>query len=443
MNQERDYSAIAFVSGKGGVGKTTLAANVAWLISQAPARVLLIDLDFQNLGCTGLIGSWYRLEESYALALIQADQEPQNQPPSLTRITENLQFLPAGLVAQTEERRDAFPDDPQDLYARLSELLGNLHKSCSIDCFVLDCHGGIDATSIASAGVCDYTMVVTEADTVTFAGTLGLVDSYYQQYRFSDREPKVEYIVNRIPAKYKWKDLDELYKKYLKKQLGRFTKSKSVLSYIPAENYIADSFGDYPFQVELAPTAIFTRKLELILYSLFNHSRPNLISEKACGKFSKERYRRKINKRVISNEAKARNTVFASYGLASFYIVLILPLFFLVGFLSGFSENSEYRDSVLLGGVTVGSVLLGIPLYIFLIVAMFRLFRHFREHLKFQKCFFCVLPEGERSLWRRLKLWKLRLFYYPLAFLVFLAFFYAFALIVSGLVLVISYIAGL
>lgn len=39
---------IAFISGKGGVGKTTLAANIAVALAQRKKRVLLIDLDPQN-----------------------------------------------------------------------------------------------------------------------------------------------------------------------------------------------------------------------------------------------------------------------------------------------------------------------------------------------------------------------------------------------------------
>ncbi len=39
---------IAFISGKGGVGKTTLAANTAVALAQRKQRVLLIDLDPQN-----------------------------------------------------------------------------------------------------------------------------------------------------------------------------------------------------------------------------------------------------------------------------------------------------------------------------------------------------------------------------------------------------------
>lgn len=39
---------VAFISGKGGVGKTTMAANTAVALAQRKQRVLLIDLDPQN-----------------------------------------------------------------------------------------------------------------------------------------------------------------------------------------------------------------------------------------------------------------------------------------------------------------------------------------------------------------------------------------------------------
>ena len=40
---------VAFISGKGGVGKSTLTANVAVGLSMRGKRVLVIDLDPQNI----------------------------------------------------------------------------------------------------------------------------------------------------------------------------------------------------------------------------------------------------------------------------------------------------------------------------------------------------------------------------------------------------------
>lgn len=417
MNKNRGYSTIAFVSGKGGVGKTTLATNLAWLISTAPARVLLIDLDFQNLGCTGLIAAHYKLENSDALMLLRNQPEEKSEPPRLTQVTENLRFLPAALVVQEVEHRDAFLDVPEKVYQRLERLLNRLHQSHSIDCFVLDCHGGIDGPSIAAAGICDHTMVVTEADTVTFAGTLGLVDSYYDEYSHSERKPEIEYIVNRIPPKYKWKDLDRLYQAYLEKHLGRFTESKGILSYIPAESYLAESFGDYPFQVELAPSAWFTRKLQLILYSLFRDSHPKLLSKKVQKQFRRERYARKIRRRIISNEARNTRTVLTSYALASLYFILVIPLISTIYIAHNLFQSHEHQKT--LGTIQtpvedtliLSAIILGLLIAIYFVVGLFRITLYFRDKFKFHKAIFRVLPK-EQTFWRRLTLWKLRALYY-------------------------------
>ncbi len=410
MDKSRGYSSIAFVSGKGGVGKTTLAANLAWLISTAPARVLLIDLDFQNLGCTGLIAAHYKLENSDALTLLRNQPEEKDQPPPLTQVTDNLQFLPAALLVQEVKHRDAFLDAPEEVYQRLDRLLNRLHQSHSIDCFVLDCHGGIDAVSIAAAGICDHTLVVTEADTVTFAGTLGLVDTYYDEYIHSDRKPEIQYIVNRIPPKYKWKDLDRLYQAYLEKHLGRFTESKAILSYIPAEGYLADSFGDYPFQVELGRSALFTRKLELILYSLLNDSNPKLLSKKVQERFQKERYARKVRRQVISNEARNTRTASTSYALASLYFLFLIPLYSSTYILHEFLESHQHRDTIEKTFIW-STLILGLLIAIYFLIGVWRIASYFRDKLKFQKALFRALPT-EQTFWRRLNLWKLRALYY-------------------------------
>ncbi len=45
-NRETDCRTIAVTSGKGGVGKTCLAANLAWALARAGRRVLVVDADF-------------------------------------------------------------------------------------------------------------------------------------------------------------------------------------------------------------------------------------------------------------------------------------------------------------------------------------------------------------------------------------------------------------
>ena len=42
------YNSIAFVNGKGGVGKTSITANTAGILANSDWRVLAVDLDRQG-----------------------------------------------------------------------------------------------------------------------------------------------------------------------------------------------------------------------------------------------------------------------------------------------------------------------------------------------------------------------------------------------------------
>lgn len=403
MSNFRGYNSIALVSGKGGVGKTTITTNLAWLISSTPARVLIVDLDFQNLGCTGLFASTYDLQKSNVLDLLTSENGLENCPITLTHIHENLFFLPAALIGETEEPLFITYDVVEENYDNLAKLLDHLHQRFSIDCFVLDCHGGIDVTSFAAAGMCDYTLIITEADTVTFAGTLGLVDNYYEHYKYSERKPNIEYIVNRIPPKYKLRDLDRIYRTYLEKQLGHFTQSQSILAYIPIEEDLADSFGEYPFQVELAPRSIFSRKLELLLFNLFHISNPKLIRKKVARKYKKRSYAQKIYKRLISYEEKNKQIIVRAYGAALFYFFFIYPIFYIIFIM--YSE-SESRNRML--GIFG---LISLPFIVYFFLSSVRNVLYFREKFTFQRALLKILPK-EKASWRWPKILKLRILYY-------------------------------
>ena len=408
MDNCKSYNCIALVSGKGGVGKTTLTTNLAWLVSNAPSRVLVVDLDFQNLGCTGLFASTYNLEKSNVLELFTKGNDLENHPITLTTINKNLYFLPAALIGETEEPLYISYDATDEIYDKLANLLERLHRQFSIECFVLDCHGGIDVTSFAAAGLCDYALIATEADTVTFSGTLGLVENYYEQFKHLQRKPNIEYIVNRIPSKYRWKELDRIYRKYLGKYLGRFTKSNSILAYIPIEGELSDSFGDYPFQVELAPKSIFTRKLELLLYTLFHASNPKLIRKNIAQRYQRTGYAKKINQSLISYEERNKQTIVRAYGAALFYFFFIYPIFYILLLL--YSESSPETESRMLW--IFG--LLSLPFIVYFFISSIRNFLYCRENYKFQKALHKILPK-EKTAWRWPKILKLRVLYYVAA----------------------------
>jgi len=86
---------LAIFNGKGGVGKTSLSANVAAMAAASGWRVLMIDLDSQgNLGRD--LGYLWRGETDHGQSLVDAIQYGKPLAPPLKDVRPGLDVIPAG-----------------------------------------------------------------------------------------------------------------------------------------------------------------------------------------------------------------------------------------------------------------------------------------------------------------------------------------------------------
>jgi len=347
---------ISFVSGKGGVGKTSLAANFAWICGRV-RKTVLVDLDFHNQGATGLFLSRLPPDVHGAFELLEGGDLSQLDP---VHIEDSVFFVPA--VA---------PFMPVD-YSRVSKLLthlglakklrdfaNHLNRTLAFDILVFDCHGGLDSLSAAAYAASNDTLVVSEADTVAFNGTLELLDFYDSNAPRTvmttseamkqgmqgqigagaavcgSGQPtklgNISFVVNRLPSKYKFVDLNSTYKALIAHYNGDLAIRPSVLSFIPEENFLADSFGEYPFAVKLAPQSVVARKLQLMMIDL-RVCDPNLsVSYRPLQKLRNARFRTKVRRIVVSAESRNTNNILSAFGFVSLAFPLILvALSFLV-----------------------------------------------------------------------------------------------------------------
>ena len=106
---------IAFISGKGGVGKTTLAANVAIALAREGKRVLLIDLDVQNA---------LRLHLAMDPLDIAGIVRDGISPTSMFRSPFGVKFIPFGIALKTEleEFETVLKQHPAWLLDRIAAL---------------------------------------------------------------------------------------------------------------------------------------------------------------------------------------------------------------------------------------------------------------------------------------------------------------------------------
>jgi len=412
---------ISFVSGKGGVGKTSLAANFAWVCAKL-AKTILVDLDFQNQGASGLLSLYAPLRGGGALAALSTDRQVEES--DLVGCGDNLYFLPAVSCASAPEHAAlaelvSQPDFP----SKVGRLLIDLHDKFGFEIVILDCHGGLDFVSLAAHRVSDHTIVVTEADTVTFNGTLELLDFYeYAEHpcqearnhtvpnlpqTHADSAPPLKFVVNRLPSKFKWEDLNEVYTKLSKQYRGKLHLSSEVICFIPEEGFVADNFGEYPFFVRLAPKSIFARKIFLLAYKLLGDQIHG--EYKPLQRMRNKRYRRKVERTMVSEEAANSRVIIVTYALLSCVYALVMLAAVTAGIVAiakpvnvtSFLQKAATNNIVKIGLMVSAGII-----FAYTTRSGFGLMRYYGNRYRLQRALLLAIGKS-LTLWQRISLARL------------------------------------
>lgn len=167
LDRQRLRRTVAVINGKGGVGKTSITANLAGLFAASGYRVLAIDLDPQgNLGSdlgylgAGLSDSGASLRS--ATLDLKAPQTLDGVRPGLDVVAggEHLHDLAAMLQARSRTGRGG----AQDLAATIGALAGDY------DLTLLDCPPGSDVLQEGALHAARWALVPTKTDDASRAG---------------------------------------------------------------------------------------------------------------------------------------------------------------------------------------------------------------------------------------------------------------------------------
>ena len=143
--------AIAVASGKGGVGKTTLVANLGIALASYGQKVIMVDadLDMANLELVlGMEGRPITLQD-----VLNGEAQTQD---AVYNVSENAKFVPAG-ISPSQFRRV----DPEKLQRAVLEFSGNA------DYILLDCPAGVGRDTIACFASCKETILVVTPEPIS------------------------------------------------------------------------------------------------------------------------------------------------------------------------------------------------------------------------------------------------------------------------------------
>ncbi|MCP3407923.1 ParA family protein [Bradyrhizobium sp. CCGB01] len=164
---------IAFVSPKGGTGKTVMSATAAYLLARAGQKIIAIDADFSTRGLSlYLLGSVHDIDvqDENCLAEIVLKNIPTSKidPRRVMRGSEiNL------ILSNQDLWRGGRPDgDFTSADVSIDKYLQRFRELCDVfrlryDYVIIDSRGGYDFSSAIPAVIADRYVIVLEADKVS------------------------------------------------------------------------------------------------------------------------------------------------------------------------------------------------------------------------------------------------------------------------------------
>ena len=244
---------IAVVSGKGGVGKTNVAVNLAVAASRLGARALLVDGDLGLANVDVLLG----LTPRATAAEIRSGE---------CEWTDALVEGPGGVhvLPAASARLDLAASRPTELEWLLLPLLDAVHV---YDLVLVDVGAGIGPAAVALTSVCERALLVTTPEPTS------LTDAYATLKVLCQTAPAlaVELVVNAARDDIQARDTHGQLDRMARRFLGRGLALRATL---PRDPRLADAVSRQMAVVEAFPTASASRGLVRLAQGILRDHAP-------------------------------------------------------------------------------------------------------------------------------------------------------------------------
>lgn len=253
---------VAFVSGKGGVGKTHLAVSAALAAAGLGARVLLVDGDLGLANVDVLLG-------------LPAGAGSRELLEGRARLDEVLHRGPRGVhILPAASARAELAALPRTEIARLAALLRR--AAARFDLVLLDLGAGIGPVVLQLAALCGRAVVVATPEPTSLADAYAVVKLLHGQGRGDG--PELELVVNTAGSELEALETHDHLDRLARRFLGRGLRYRG---HVPRDPRVPRAVALQRAVVEAAPTSPAARAIVRLAADL-------LQAVKGAGRFPEE-----------------------------------------------------------------------------------------------------------------------------------------------------------
>lgn len=232
LRTRKNIKTIAVASGKGGVGKTNITANLAIAMSRLGKKVLVVDADLglSNLDILLNLAPQYTIK--HILDGTRTIEEVLKAGP------EGIRILPAGKGVQDMTRLDEFQ--------RLLLLEAFDAYPGDADVLLIDTAAGISENVTFFCSAAQEIVIVTTPEPTAITGAYNTIEVLYSQYQ----ENKFNVLVNAARSK---EEADEVFLRLTQSSERFLNIALSYLGYLPFDESVRKAVSAQRAFIELFP----------------------------------------------------------------------------------------------------------------------------------------------------------------------------------------------
>ncbi len=235
--------AIALTSGKGGVGKTNIVSNMAYLLSTIGKKVVVFDADLGLANVDILMG----LRTKYSLLDVIKNGKKMND--IVVKVNDNFKIIPAG--SGIEE----IANITEPVFTKIKDELSEVIKDADI--LLIDTGAGISRKVTYFLKSTEEIIVVATPEPTSIADAYAMIKIMSINYNKENIKIFINMAKNEAEAKTIADNLNKICKKFLNKEfksIGYALNDKNLPNAVKQQKLIAQSNPNSNFSISMKKT---------------------------------------------------------------------------------------------------------------------------------------------------------------------------------------------